>query len=124
MTHVNQLADPHGATQVQGLLSHPQQRAEIVTPIPDIDDLFISLHPAPRGQPVLQLVPLAHVDETSYFAGMLIRRVFRDESANEEGVGRGGVPVGGVGDNGGEEVGQAVLLRAGKRYISVSAVEC
>jgi hypothetical protein len=44
-------------------------------------------------------------------AGMLLRRVFGDQTAYEEGVRGGGVPVGGVGDDVGEEVGQTVMLR-------------
>jgi hypothetical protein len=55
------------------LLSHPQQRAEIVAPIADIDDLFESLQPSVRSQPLVELIPLAHVDETSDLAGMLVR---------------------------------------------------
>lgn len=92
-------------------LSHPQQRAEIVAPIADIDDLFESLQPSIRSQPFLELVPLAHVDETSDLAAMLVRRVFGDQTAYEEGVGGGGVPVSGVGDDVGEKVGKAVVLR-------------
>jgi hypothetical protein len=91
-------------------LSHPQQRAEIVAPISDVDDLFESLQTSVRGQPLLKLVPLAHVDETSDLAGVLVWRVFGDETTYEEGVRGGGVPVGGVGDDVGEEVGEAVVL--------------
>jgi hypothetical protein len=43
-------------------------------------------------------------------AGVLVWRVFGDETTYEEGVRGGGVPVGGVGDDVGEEVGEAVVL--------------
>ena len=101
-------------------LSHPQEGAEIVTAIPDVNDLVERLHPTPRAQPTFQLVPLAHVDETSDLTIVLIGRVFGDESTDEEGIPGLGVPMRGVGDDRREEVGQAVVLQVARSGVAIS----
>ena len=67
--------------------SHPQQRAEVIASVADVDNLFEIVHLFPvLLQPILQFIALAHVDQASNLTRVLIRRVGGDSSTNHETV--------------------------------------
>lgn len=108
----------------EDLRSHPQQRAEIVASVADIDNLFEIVHLFPvLLQPVLQFVALAHVDQASNLTRVLIRRVGGDPSANQETVSVLLGPMRRVGDDSMEKRSQIMFLRRRCQRIESRATE-
>ena len=100
--------------QYQITFSHPQQRTIIIFPIPNIHYPTETIFASMRGEVRVEFVTFAHVIEAA--DGTIVRRSRGwDSSTDMQPVGLCGIPVCGIGNDLGEEVGKAVFLDLNER---------
>jgi len=90
-------------------LAHTDKGAEVVASVSDVHHLVPALPSTVGGQPRVELVALAHVGQAADVTSVR-RLVGRQTAADVQAVRVLGRPVSGVGDDLGEEVGEAVFL--------------